>query len=140
MKVIDQQPQSFTLDELAAAAGLPRRTVRYYIQIDLLERAEGETRAARYNVRHLEQLVAIRRWTELGISLERVRDLLSRAAEAPTGTHRAPGSVEVWSHIAIADGLEITLEASRAGLDPEQVRHFARLVVQAYEAVRKEDQ
>jgi len=135
-----ERRQDYSLDELASAAGMSRRTVRYYIQIGLLERAEGETRAARYTVRHLEQLVAIRRWTEQGVSLERVRDLLAKPVETPALPSRPPGTVEVWSHLIVADGLEMTLEPSRARLSPEQVRRFARLVAQAYEAVRKEQE
>ena len=128
----------YSLDELAAAAGLTRRTVRYYIQIGLLDRAEGETRAARYTARHLESLAAIRRWTEQGLSLERIRALLSRADDAPVEIARTPGTVEVWSRIHLAEGLEIQLEASRAGLNPEQLRRFAKLALQALETARKE--
>ncbi len=140
MKPSHPEPKSFSLDELAAAAGLSRRTVRYYIQIGLLERAEGETRAARYSPQHLEQLVAIRRWTEEGISLDRVRDLLARPAAAAEAraTARPAGAVEVWSHLVVADGVEVTLEAGRAGLTPEQVREFFRAVTSAHAEIKKD--
>ncbi len=36
--------KSFTLDELVALVGLPKRTVRYYIQIELMDRPEGAVR------------------------------------------------------------------------------------------------
>lgn len=140
MNTHSPEPRTFTLDELAAAAGLSRRTVRYYIQIGLLDRAEGETRAARYSTHHLEQLVAIRRWTEEGVSLDRVRDLLSRpAAEADAPAAARPaGAVEVWSHLVVADGVEVRLEAGRAGLSPEQVREFFRAVTAAHAEIRKD--
>lgn len=128
----------YSLDELAAAAGLSRRTVRYYIQIGLLEKAEGETRAARYSPRHLESLAAIRRWSEQGLSLERIRALIARAEDAPAEVARTPGTVEVWSRIHLADGLELQLDSSRAGLTPDQVRRFAKLALQALETARKE--
>ena len=140
MKPSHPEPKTFSLDELAAAAGLSRRTVRYYIQIGLLGRAEGETRAARYSPHHLEQLVAIRRWTEEGISLDRVRDLLARpAAEVEARAAARPaGRVEVWSHLIVADGPEVTLEAGRAGLTPEQAREFFRAVTTAYAGIKKD--
>jgi DNA-binding transcriptional MerR regulator len=114
----------WALDELAAQADLPRRTVRYYIQIGLVDHPTGETRAARYSTRHLEQLLQIRKWTEAGVSLERIRELLSGAVPPVPPRPRGPGTVEVWSHLVVTDGLEITLEPGRAGLSPEQVRAF----------------
>ncbi len=44
----------YPLAELCVLADLPPRTVRYYIQIGLVDRPQGETRAARYGPRHLE--------------------------------------------------------------------------------------
>jgi DNA-binding transcriptional MerR regulator len=64
-----------SLDELCILAGVPPRTVRYYIQLGLVDRPDGETRAARYTARHLGQLQQIRRWTDEGLSLERVREI-----------------------------------------------------------------
>jgi hypothetical protein len=39
----------------------------------------------------------------------------------------------VWSHLVVADGVEITLEPGRARLSPEQVRAFLRRVTQVYQ-------
>ncbi len=47
MELAQSTDKTFSLDELAAVADVPRRTVRYYIELGLLEGAEGETRAAR---------------------------------------------------------------------------------------------
>lgn len=124
MKTPTPPVRTFTLDELCALVELPRRTVRYYIQLGLVDRPEGETRAARYGPRHVEQLLAIRKWTDAGVSLERIRDLLSGAPPPVAPRPRGPGTVEVWSHLVVADGIEITLEPSLAGLTPEQARTF----------------
>ena len=69
-------PHTYSLQELAALVELPERTVRYYIQLGLVDRPEGETRAARYGERHLEQLLEIRKWQRAGLSLERIRELV----------------------------------------------------------------
>ena len=50
-----------------------------------------------------------------------------------------PGSVEVWSHLVIADGVELTLEPSRAGLAPEEVRTFFRGVLALYENIKHKE-
>lgn len=130
---------SFTLDALCALAGLTRRTVRYYIQIGLLAGPQGETRAARYGQHHLEALLTIRRWTDAGLSLERVRDLLA-GADVPPPPPRRYGEVEVWSTVAVADGVEVTLNPARAHLTPEQVRQFFADVMSAFEKIQQEPQ
>ena len=131
--------RTFTLDELATLADLPRRTVRYYIQLGLVDRPVGETRAAHYLSGHLEQLLQIRKWTAAGVSLERIRELLSGEPPPVPQRPRGAGSVEVWSHLVITDGVELTLEPSRAGLAPEEVREFFRGVLALYENIKNKE-
>jgi DNA-binding transcriptional MerR regulator len=133
----DSNPsQRFSLDELSSLAGVTPRTVRYYIAEGLVERPVGEKRGAHYVRRHLEQLLLIRRWADAGVSLERVRELLSGAPEDPAPRRAAPGSVEVWSRVTVADGLEVHLEPGRAGLTPEQMRSLVRGIAALYRQVR----
>lgn len=122
--------QTFTLEEIAALAELPRRTARYYIQSGLIDRPPGVATGALYALRHAEQLRLVRKWHLAGLSLQRIRALLKQRATAPLP--RRAGTVEAWSHLVVAEGIEITLEPSRAGLTPEQVRAFLRAVTQAY--------
>jgi DNA-binding transcriptional MerR regulator len=127
--------QSFTLNELCVLADLPVRTLRYYVQNGLVDRPNGETRAARYATRHLEQVLLIKKWTTAGVSLERVRQLL-RGEEAPIPAQpKKAGSIEVCSHLCVTDGLEVVIEPSRAGLSPEQVRKFTKGVLALYAAI-----
>lgn len=132
-------PPTYSIDELAALVELPRRTVRYYIQQGLLDRPVGEKRAAYYTASHLEQLLTIRKWQQAGLSLERIRDILAKpdAGLLPPVRPRGPGTVEIWSHMVVTDGLEVTLEPGRAGLSPEQVRAFFRGVTALYEELQE---
>ena len=125
-----------TLDDLASLTGTTARTVRFYIQQALVSRPEGAKRGAFYTRRHVEQLLMIRRWTDAGLSLDRVRELVAGAPEDPPPAPARPGTVEVWSRVTLADGLEIHLEPGRAGLSPEQVRALVRGIADAYHAVR----
>jgi DNA-binding transcriptional MerR regulator len=126
-----------SLDELCALVDLPRRTVRYYIQLGLVDRPVGETRAAQYGARQVEQLLQIRKWTEAGVSLERIGELLSGASPPVPARPRGAGTVEVWSHLVVADGVEIGLEPGRAGLTPEEVRAFFKGAIALYANIRK---
>src|SRR5450631_2680962 len=91
--------ERYSIGELSTLAGVTPRTVRYYIAEGLVERPEGEKRGAHYLKRHLEQLLLIRRWTDAGLSLDRVRELLGGAPEDPARRHVSPGTVEVWSRL-----------------------------------------
>jgi len=132
----DSPSQSFSLDELCALTDLSKRTVRYYVQLGLVNRPEGETRAAKYSPQHLEQLLLIKKWTAAGVSLDRIRELLQGGPAPVPDRGRRPGSLEVCSHLHVAEGIELVIEPTRAGLNPEQLRSFVRSVMQAYEALQ----
>ncbi|HEX7644139.1 MAG TPA: MerR family transcriptional regulator [Burkholderiaceae bacterium] len=137
----DNNPR-YGVDELASLAGLNTRTVRYYIQQGLIDRPFGEKRGAYYVQRHLEQLIELRKWQEAGLSLDRIREILHAPGSGtlPPARRREPGSVEVWSHLYVADGVELMLEPGRSGLSPEAVREFTRGVMALYEHVLQKEQ
>ena len=129
-------PRRLSLDELATLTGLSARTVRYYIAQGLVDRPEGAKRGSYYTQRHVEQVLLIRRWSEAGLSLERIRELVAGAPEDPPRRSVAPGSVEVWSRTTLADGLEVHIEPGRAGLAPEQVRALVHGLTTLYRQIR----
>ena len=130
---------SSQLADLCVLADLPPRTIRYYVQIGMVDRPEGETRAARYGATHLEQLLLIKKWTAAGLSLDRIREVL-RGEPAPVSPRaRAIGSVEVRSHLMVADGVDLVIEPGRAGLSPEQVRHFIQGVMAVFIQISGDD-
>jgi DNA-binding transcriptional MerR regulator len=134
--------KTFTMDELCVLVKMNKRKIRYYIQKGLIARPEGTGKGAFYTHRHLEQLLAIRKWKEAGLSLERIQELLedehhenSRRAVPPPRPRKA-GSVEVWSHLYITDGVELHIDPGRSGLTPEQVRALCRITVREYEKIK----
>ena len=135
----DTPQQRHTIDELSTLVELPLRTVRYYIQLGLVDRPIGEKKAAYYTAAHVDQLLTIRKWQNAGLSLERIREILAapEAGLLPPPRPRGAGTVEVWSHLVMADGLEITLEPGRAGLSSEDVRALFRGVTALYEQIKK---
>jgi DNA-binding transcriptional MerR regulator len=119
----------FTLDQLCMLADCNKRTVRYYMQLGLVERPEGETRAARYGRRHLEQLLQIRQLSESGVSLDRIREIQNGGAAPIPLKVRAPGSVQVRSHVWVAPGVELQIDPQEAGLPPEDLHNFVQAVM-----------
>lgn len=119
----------FTLDQLCTLAGCPKRTVRYYVQLGLVDRPEGETRAARYGRRHLEQLLRIRQLSESGVSLERIGEVMRGATPPVPPKTRAPGSVQLRSHVWVAPGVELQIDPEEAGVPAERLHHFVQAVM-----------
>ena len=133
---MDADAQStHSLAELCVLADTPPRTVRYYVQIGLVDRPLGETRAARYTVRHLEQLLQVRKWSAAGVSLERIRELLHGEAPPVPLRSQVAGTLAVRTHLTVCDGVELSIDPARAGLSPAQVRELTRAVMRAYEAL-----
>ena len=131
----DTPSSDYPLAELCTLADLPIRTARYYIQIGLVDKPTGSTRAAVYGPQHLEQLLLIKKWTAAGVSLGRIRELL-HGGEAPVPPKAfVAGSVAVRSHLTVAEGVEVVIEPGRAGLSPAQVRQFTRAVMAAFDDV-----
>ena len=135
----DNPPPSYPLADLCVLADLPPRTVRYYVQIGLVDRPQGETRAARYGSTHLEQLLLIKKWTAAGVSIERIRELLHGGQPPVPPRERAIGSVSVCSHLSVADGIEVVIDPQRAGLSPEAVRQFIKGVMTAFKVAQGEE-
>jgi DNA-binding transcriptional MerR regulator len=129
--------KTFTLDELCALTDSPKRTVRYYMQIGLVDRPIGETRAAHYLSRHLEQLLRIRQLTEAGVSLERIREVLAGGETPVPVRQRRPGAIEIRSHLYVAPGIELQISPEEAGMSPEQVRALISAVMQAFQTIKE---
>lgn len=133
--------RQYSADELSALSGTPRRTLRYYIQMGLVDRPIGETRAAHYTWKHLGQLLRIRQYVEAGLSLERIGQLLA-SESAPSDVPMpppAPGSVVVQSHVHVAPGVQLVIDPAQAGLSGEALRALVRAVVAAYQKEKTDE-
>lgn len=132
---MNTQP-SLSFDELCLAVGLPSRKVRYYIQLGVVDRPDGITRWAKYTTRHVEQLLSIKKWQAAGLSLERIRELLHGEPDDLPLKRQSAGSIEVWSRLTVAQGIELNVEAGASGLSPEELRTFFRKVMAAYQETK----
>jgi DNA-binding transcriptional MerR regulator len=132
----------FSFQEICTLVDLPRRTVRYYIQMGLVSRPEGDSaRGAFYTNKHVEELLAVRKWKDAGLSLERIAEILSGvSADAIPPAPKRSGEVEIWSRIHLTDGVEIHLNPARAGLSPEQVRAFSSKLLKLFSSITRKEE
>lgn len=126
-----------SIDDLCATTGFTRRTVRYYLQIGLIDKPLGEKRGSYYLQHHLSQLLRIKQLSEAGVSLERIRLVLG-GAESPVATPApAIGSVAVKSHLLLAPGITVVIDPHEARLSPEGLRELITALTDAHQHITK---
>jgi DNA-binding transcriptional MerR regulator len=123
---------TFGLETLAARSGLPVRTIRWYQSEGLLPKPEKHGREAVYRSDHLERLQLIVELRDRGLTLNAIRDLVSREHPARTvsewlgidATLSAPWSDD-RPRVVDREELEALTRGRRAGLRAElQDAHF----------------
>jgi DNA-binding transcriptional MerR regulator len=83
------QPGEYTIDELAAKAQLPSRTIRFYQSRGALMAPEIRGRVAYYGEAHLERLKLIAQLQDRGLRMDAIRDLV-------TGIERGEVDLAQW--------------------------------------------
>jgi len=106
------------IGELAAAAGLTRRAVRFYVQQKLLPPPTGLGRGRHYGPSHLERLREIVKLQSAGHSLDAIRRLLDGQPAPPPVEPRRPTrrpvlSAQLWTRLTLADGVELSFDAAK---------------------------
>ncbi len=128
--------KTFSLDELCTLTDLPKRTVRYYMQMGLVDRPIGETRAAHYLTAHLDQLLKVKQLTDAGISLERIAEIQNGEKVPVPAKPRKPGDIQVKSHIYVAPGIELQISPEEADMSPEQIRALVKAVMKTIQEIK----
>src|SRR5688572_18235392 len=112
------------IGDLADAAGLTRRAIRYYVQQGLLPAPLGRGRGRHYDDSHLQALKSIAELQRAGHTLDAIRKLLRRApgaapdAVAPPPENgrakpRAALSAELWTRLRLMEGVELHFDAAK---------------------------
>ncbi len=118
-----QQEPRFSIAELEEATGVPRRTIRFYINEGLVPPAIGQGRSSSYDRTHVQSLTLAKELRAQNLSIDEIRKLM--AAEATPQPQEVPG--DTWSRFALHPDLEIHL---RDGA-PENVQLLYRRLIDA---------
>lgn len=116
-----------SLGELARRAGLPGRTIRFYIARGLLPSPHKAGRGASYGPEHLERLEVIRGLQKQGLTLGQIGHRLAGAVAVPTAEQAgevepASGDAPVpegWVHYRVTEDVVVQV---RTGASPWRVR------------------
>jgi DNA-binding transcriptional MerR regulator len=120
----------YGIEELAARGGVTRRTVRYYVQQDLLPAPLGVGRGRHYGPQHLAQLQAVKALQEQGLTLDEVRQHLERGSgrgRTPRAAVAPEPSVArtAWTRLEIVPGVELHVSGRRRLPPAARLRELA---------------
>ena len=105
----------YAIGDLADLGGVSRRTVRYYVQEQLLPAPFGVGRGNHYGKAHLDRLLEVKALQEAGRTLDEIRSLVgssSRRAAPAMAAGRDGAPRTMWRRIVLADGVELHVDAS----------------------------
>ena len=110
---------ALTFAELAAKAGLPGRTIRFYIAKGLLSGPVKAGRGATYGKQHLETLRSIKASQAKGLTLSEVARRLSGESlgqELPSPT--------AWWNYTLAEDVTVSVRADVSPWRLKQIRRY----------------
>ncbi len=110
----------YTIEQLTEMTGFSRRTIRYYIQIGLIDPPAGRGRGGFYNDSHMDALRTVRTLQEKGMNLSAIISYLRKGVAAGQETARA-----VWVRYDISPGIELSV---RRDVEEKQGKMVMRLM------------
>ena len=99
--------KQYTIREICDITGYSRRTIRYYVQIGLIEPPSGRGRGGFYNDSHVNKLKQVKALQEKGMQLSVIMEYLK--TERAGVPEEDVAKREIWVRIEIAPGIEISV-------------------------------
>jgi DNA-binding transcriptional MerR regulator len=116
----------WTLSELAEEAGLPARTIRYYIARGLLAGPGVAGRGAVYGIQHITRLREIQKLQSEG-------RMLAEIAQQPDKVELPPPVS--WQQYAVAEGITVNV---RADLPPWRLKRVRKVLAEIMARLKEE--
>ncbi|MBP7864522.1 MAG: MerR family transcriptional regulator [Acidobacteria bacterium] len=113
---------TYSIEELAGAAGVSRRTVRFYVQRGLIPPPGGLGRGRHYTKAHLEAILRVRALQRDGVPLHAVPDRMEDGGDGLEGEVPVP---QLVTRVPLAEG--VCLEFAHGCLPgPARLRELVR--------------
>ncbi len=125
---------TYSLQKVSQLVDLPIRTIRFYIQKGLVNRPDGARKSATYSDIHIEQCLKVKKWSAAGLSLDKIAAALTEPPLELPARKKEPGEISLVSHINIAEGIELCIDANTSTMSQEKIRELANHLIQYLES------
>ena len=119
--------KKYTIEEISILTGFSRRTIRYYIQENIIEPPSGRGRGGFYYNSHLSDLLKIRSLQEKGLNLGFIKDILKGAEQAVKEDSQIY-TRDLRVRYKIVPGLEINISRSLEEKKSKKILEIIRLI------------
>ena len=103
--------KKYAIEEISILTGFSRRTIRYYIQENIIKPPSGRGRGGFYYNNHLSDLLKIRSLQEKGLNLSFIKDIL-KGTEQTVKEDSQIYARDLRVRYKIVPGLEINISRS----------------------------
>ena len=119
----------YAIGDLARLAGVSRRTVRYYVQENLIPAPLGVGRGNHYGSEHLEQILRVKALQEAGKALDEIRTgpaaRVASRIRAPLEAERISPERSIWRRLTLAPGVELQIAGNVRLPSPGRLQELA---------------
>ena len=119
--------KKYTIEEISILTGFSRRTVRYYIQKNIIGPPSGRGRGGFYYNSHLSDLLKIRSLQEKGLNLSFIKDIL-KGTERIVKEDSQIYARDLRVRYKIVPGLEINISRSLEEKKSKKILEIIRLI------------
>jgi DNA-binding transcriptional MerR regulator len=119
--------KKYTIEEISSLTGFSRRTIRYYIQENIIEPPSGRGRGGFYYNSHLSDLLKIRSLQEKGLNLNSIKDIL-KGTEQLVKEDSEIYTRDLRVRYEIVPGLEINISRSLEEKESKKILEIIRLI------------
>jgi DNA-binding transcriptional MerR regulator len=134
-----KENKQYSLGELTKLTDITGRNIRFYIQQGIVDKPEGTSRGAHYTETHLRQLMTVKKYKDLGVSLDRIAQIIHEEEQPELlSIGKKTGALEVVSRITLAEGVELTINPEQTNLDQSQIRQLAKIILEQLDQIKKE--
>jgi DNA-binding transcriptional MerR regulator len=119
--------KKYTIEELSNLTGLSRRTIRYYIQKNIIKPPSGRGRGGFYYDSHLSNLLKIRSLQEKKLNLNSIKDIL-KGTERVVKEDLKTYTRNLRVRYEIVPGLEINISRSLEEKKSKKILEIIRLI------------
>ena len=119
--------KKYTIEEISILTGFSRRTIRYYIEENIIEPPSGRGRGGFYYNSHLSDLLKIRSLQEKGLNLSFIKDILKGTEQAAKEDSQIYAR-DLRVRYKIVPGLEINISRSLEEKKSKKILEIIRLI------------